>query len=146
MMTRRTKIALWVSAAILIPIFGFLALLIAANVRFPNRDPAFLKALNAESRALMAKKFVTTRKWSREANVEGDYGDIKVRKAEWPPTIASLHPEFVTVYPGHSVEILTEIYFDGGWGYRVQPGDKEFPEPKPRYEYLGEDIYFWSPY
>jgi hypothetical protein len=144
--TKRKRIAFWVVGTVLVLIIAFFALIFFAFTRFPVRDPAVLKALNAEARVLIAKKFVTTKKWSREANVEGEHGEITVRKTEWPPTIASLHPEFVTVYPGDSVEILTEIYFDGGWGYWVQIGNSQLPGPKERYEYLGENVYFWSPY
>jgi hypothetical protein len=111
------------------------------------RNHALLKPINAEARILMAKKFVTTKTWSEDGNYEYESGGIDVRKkGEWPRAIASLSPQDVTVFPGHAVDILTEGFFDGGWGYWIQPDKKTPPEPEGRFEYLGEDIYAYHPY
>ena len=94
----------------------------------------------------MATKFVTTKKWSEDANHEYESGDIGVGKGQWPRAIASLSPQSVTVDPGQGVDIMTTEFFDGGWGYWVQPGNKKPPKPEGRFEYLGEDVYAYHPY
>ena len=71
-MNKRKKIVLSILAAILIPIVGYVALFF---IRFPIRDPVVLKALNAEARILIAKKFVTTKKPSENADWEIGPGD-----------------------------------------------------------------------
>jgi len=144
-MTRRKKIGLWIIAAIFVPILVYLALLISFFIRFPIRDPERLKALNAEARVLIAKKFVPTKKWTEGANNVFDNGNIDLRKSDWPPAIASLSPEIVTVEPGRSVEIITVVYFDGGWGYDIVPGGGEPPMPIECYEKLGWGIYWHGP-
>ncbi|MEI9930402.1 MAG: hypothetical protein WDM89_07565 [Rhizomicrobium sp.] len=141
------KVAFWISGvfamAILLPL-AFLIWIFDKPVHIQNQ--ALLRAINVDARILMAKKFVTTKTWSKDTDYEFESGDIEVRKAEWPRAIASLSPQSVTVSPSQAVDIMTTPFFDGGWGYRVQPGNKKPPEPEGRYEYLGEDVYAYHPY
>lgn len=107
------------------------ALLLLASCAFPTRNPSVLKAIKADSEKLM-------RTWSTTSGGT-------VPKGEWPPSIAKLEPEFVTVYPD-GVDIMTKPYFDGGWGYFVPRSDREPPEPAGRYSELGQGIYWYHPY
>ncbi|MES2987881.1 MAG: hypothetical protein V4808_08240 [Pseudomonadota bacterium] len=78
----------------------------------PAWNQATLKAIKAESDTLMATHPVNPPKnW------------VTVPQDEWPPAIAKLQPEMVTVYNG-SVNILTKPFFDGGWGYGVPQSGK----------------------
>jgi len=145
-MSKFRKTALWIGIVIVVLIVLPFAFMILVFERWPTHDQALLKAINVESRILMAKKFTTTNTYSEDANYVFESGEINVPRRQWPHAIASLSPRFVSVYPGHSVDITTEIFFDGGWGYHIQPGDKKPPEPSGRFEYLGEDVYWWHPY
>jgi len=144
---RLWKVTFWISGvlsiAVVLPI-AFMIWIFDKPIHIQNR--ALLKAINADARTLLAEKFVTTKAWSENADHEFESGDIAVRKARWPHAIASLSPQWVTVSPGQAVDVLTTPFFDGGWGYRIQPGNNRSPEPKGRYEYLGQDVYAFHPY
>lgn len=71
--------------------------------------------------------------------------DAKVRKLQWPPRIASLRPEFVSINED-GVHITTKPYFDGGWGYFVPRREGGLPEPVERFEEVGQGVYWWHPY
>ena len=104
------------------------------------RNQALLRAINAEARMLIARKLS-----GADDRLFRQKGYINLPKSQWPPAIAALSPEFVTVDHA-SVDVLTEIFFDGGFGYLVQPGIKAPPEPVGRFQYLGEDVYAYHPY
>ena len=139
------KVAFWIGSALVV--LAAITLVTMWIRRSPTHDQALLKAINAESQMLLAKKFTTTTIYSQEANYDfGDGGSIGVAKSQWPPAIARLSPQYVRVDRRQGVDILIEGFFDGGWGYWVQPGVRKPPEPEGRFEYLGEDVYWYHPY
>lgn len=108
---------------------ALVAFTLLGGCAWPTNDPGKLKAIRAESQMLMRSHPV----------------DANVPKAQWPHTIASLEPEFVWIKPD-GVLIQTKPFFDGGWGYYIPTREREMPEPVPRYEKLGQGIYWWHPY
>jgi hypothetical protein len=70
---------------------------------------------------------------------------VLVPKSRWPRVIASLRPEFVSIYPD-GVDIMTKPYFDGGWGYFVARNERKPPEPAGRFSALGVGVYWYHPY
>ena len=107
------------------------ALTLLTSCTRPTRDQSVLKAIKAESRMLMATRPTTTY--------------AAVPKRQWPPAIASLRPQSVTIFP-NGVDIMTKPYFDGGWGYFVPPGKRGPPEPKGRFSAVGQGVYWYHPY
>jgi hypothetical protein len=113
-----------------VPVFAALAaaaLLIGCER--PARDPVKLKAIKAEARTLMASHPI----------------DGRIAKSHWPPQIASLGPEFVSINED-GVHITTRAYFDGGWGYFVPRSERDLPEPGERFEEVGQGVFWWHPY
>lgn len=80
----------------------------------PVWNDSTLKAIKAESNGLMAKYPVK----------DPQQGWVSVKDAELPPTIASLKPVMVTVYPSY-VNIMTKADFDGGLGLWRNPQRQE---------------------
>jgi len=113
---------------ILVIVAGAAALL--AGCAFPTHDPSKLKAIEAESRILVA---------------EAAESKPSLPESGWPPVIASLDAEFVTVR-AEGVDILVEPYFDGGWGYFVPKEGRDPAGPPGRYSYLGQGVYWYHPY
>ena len=107
------------------------ALALSRGCDWPTRDQATLKAVRAESLALMA------------AYPNDTHADVP--KARWPRTIASLEPEIVWV-DWDGVTIMTKPYFDGGWGYFVPVSESEPPEPAERYSKLADGVYWYGPH
>ena len=68
----------------------------------------------------------------------------EIPKAEWPPTIASLNPEYVSVTKG-SVDIVTRPFFDGGWGYNVPRGKHDLLMPLDCYSEPSEGVFWHGP-
>lgn len=71
--------------------------------------------------------------------------EAEVPKPKWPRAIASLEPDFVSIY-ADGVHITTKAYFDGGWGYFVPRREQSPPEPVDRIEDVGQGVYWWHPY
>jgi len=106
-MSRVRKAALWTlwitgAFIVLAAIVVFYAMAFVSGFWLRTNDQSALKAIKAESQILMASQPTKTK----------DYSDVP--KSRWPPTIASLKPAWVTVYPGHGVQIQTTPFFDGG--------------------------------
>jgi hypothetical protein len=78
----------------------------------PTYNPWKLRAIRVEAQSLMARYPVTP-----------SHGWVEVPKSEWPPVIASLRPELVTVDEWR-VHIWIKPFFDGGWGYSVRRDDR----------------------
>ena len=97
---------------------------------FPTHDPSKLKAIAAEARILMA---------------QADESAPSRPESPWPPVIASLDPENITI-AADGVYILTEPYFDGGWGYFVPKDARKPPDPPGQFSYLGQCVYWYHPY
>jgi hypothetical protein len=105
-----------------------MALTFLTSCERPSASPADLKAIKAEAEMLM-------RVQPRDATVPRD---------QWPRAIAGLEPEFVMINQ-YGVHITTRAYFDGGWGYFVPRSEGVLPEPRGRFEELGQGTYWWHP-
>ena len=112
-----------------VAIASFAALTVSSGCARPTRDPVKLKAIKAESRALMKTHPI----------------DSDIPKARWPRAIASLEPELVSIDKA-GVHLMTKAYFDGGWGYFVPRREQSLPEPVERFEEVGDGVYWWHPY
>ena len=102
------------------------ALLLLSSCPGPTYNPGVLKAIKTESEMLAASHPIKpSEHW------------VHVPESEWPPVIASLKPEWVTVYRW-GVDIYVIPFFDGGWGYQVGRSKQDLPmlpgcysEPSP---------------
>ena len=112
------------------------ALATLSSCAWPTHNQATLRAIKAESETLIA---TFPDKNARTSN------HVIVPKNKWPPTIASLKPEFVTV-DADGVDIMTKPFFDGGYGYFVPGTNGRLPGPKERYSDLGHGVYWYRPY
>lgn len=118
---------------IAIPIFILVVLAIYCAFPHPTHDQRVLKAVAAESRRLMA------------AHPVGPIGpSIDLPKDKWPPAIASLKPDSVTVRPG-MVDITTKPFLDGGWGYGFAPDKQNLTMLVECWSALGQDVYWHDP-
>jgi len=127
-MGRRGKVLLGIVVA-LIMLAAVLA--IAWRVRHsPTHDEVKLGAISKESRTLVALS--STQGWRN------------IPKDRWPPTIASLNPQWVRV-ENRGVEVLIEGFFDGGWGYDIVLDGGKPPMPMECYQSLGRGIYWHGP-
>jgi hypothetical protein len=61
-----------------------------------------------------------------------------------PPAIASLRPEFVTVY-NWGVDIPIKLFFDGGWGYHVARDRRDLPMSDGCYSEVSQGIFWHGP-
>ena len=101
---------------------------------FPTYDQSKLKAIRAESMALMAAFPIDPSKRSAD-----------VPENRWPPAIAGLRPEHVTVH-GWGVDIVIKPYFDGGWGYEIPRTDeRDLPMPPGCYSEPGPGVFWHGP-
>lgn len=110
--------------------FMMLMLMLIAGCSGPTRDWQMLRDIHAEALALEGPRLQS---WT------------SLPKTRWPPGIASLRPESVSI-SADGVDILMSPYFDGGWGYFIPFDDSSSPEPRGRYEPAGEGIYWYHPY
>jgi hypothetical protein len=92
----------------------------------PTHNDAKLMAIYAEAHTLMAL---------------GPTGSQGLPKNRWPPTIASLNPQWVRV-ADWGVDVEIEYFFDGGWGYDIVPIGRKPPMPIECYQNLGRGIYW----
>lgn len=99
----------------------------------PTYNQAKLKAIAAESRRLMAT--YPTSPTEQHADVPKD---------KWPSAIASLKPYSVVVRPG-MVDITTEPFFDGGWGYGFASDKRNLTMLVECWWELGHDVYWHGP-
>lgn len=106
------------------------AFALLAGCARPTDDQSDLKAIKAESQALMTRIADT---------------DAVVPRSRWPRVIASLNPKGVTVHQD-GVDIMIKPYFDGGWGYFVPKDGRKAPQPEGRYSMLGHGVYWYHPY
>src|SRR4051812_25814553 len=113
---------------IAVPIIILVVIAIYSAFPHPTSNQTVLKAIAAESRQLLVS--YPTEQY------------VSVPEEKWPPTIASLKPFMVTVYPG-MVHIGTKPFFDGGWGYGFI-SDKE-PVMQPCWSELGYGVYWHGP-
>jgi hypothetical protein len=121
----------WRNATITIAILAALSMLGGCNR--PVSDPEKLKAIRAEAQALMNAHLPKQR-----SNWE------KVPKEQWPRTIASLHPEDVTVHTW-GVGITINDGFDGGWGYQVPRRKSDLPMPAACYSEPSQGVFWHGP-
>lgn len=109
----------------LLPILALLA-----TCAQPTRDPSKIKAIRAESLELIA------------AGPTGAF--TTAPKGGWPPAIASLDPDSVSVEPD-GVDIMIKPSFDGGWGYYIPRDERNVPR-NPGTSPLGHGVYWHRPY
>jgi hypothetical protein len=81
----------------------------------PTSNRVKLQAIKSEADALMAR-YPT-------GLPDDNWTGLPV--GEWPPVIASLDPEFVTVTES-GVDIQIKPFFDGGWGYVIPRTKPDF--------------------
>lgn len=93
-------------------------------------DQTELRAIKGEAELLMS---------------EGPAKGWTVPKSQWPPAIARLRPQAVTV-EADGVDILTRPFFDGGWGYLIPRHGRAAPEPAGRFSAAGQGVYRYHPY
>ncbi|HEX2593324.1 MAG TPA: hypothetical protein VHL34_17610 [Rhizomicrobium sp.] len=118
--------------------FGALAVAFAlAGCAWPTHDEATLKGVAVACQHLMTTEALDT-----------DYGPYPkysgVPQKRWPPAIASLHPQDVSVFQT-GCDIQIKPMFDGGWGYFVPRARGQLPEPRGRYTDLGYGVYWYRP-
>ena len=99
----------------------------------PVSDPKQLKGIYSEARTLM-----------RTHRPEHPSGRKDVPKGEWPPTIASLNPENVTV-DASGVGIATKGGFDGGYGYEVPRTKAGLSMPAACYSEPSPGVFWHGP-
>lgn len=107
------------------------ALPLLVSCERPTSDQSVLMAIKAESRTLMA--------------AYPPKESTSIPKNSWPPAIASLQPESVTVYR-QGIDIKTKPGFDGGYGYEVPRNDKrDLLMPPACYSELGQGVFWHGP-
>jgi hypothetical protein len=107
------------------------AFTLLASCERPTADQSELKAIKAESDALMT--------------AHASKSSASLPKHLWPQFIARLEPDSVTVYP-RGVNIKMKPGFDGGWGYEVPRRDKRDLLMLPEcYSDLGEGVFWHGP-
>ncbi len=118
---------------IAVPVMILIALGIYSSFPHPTRNQSTLKAVATESRQLIATHPISP----------GAHG-INIPQHEWPPVIASLKPDSVTVRHG-MVDIATKPYFDGGWGYGFAPDKQNLTMSVECWSELGHSVYWHAP-
>jgi len=109
------------------------ALVLLSGCPGPIFDSSKLKAVEAESRHLMATYvFDPADPWP------------ELPRSQWPPAIASLQPKTVSVRR-EQVLIAIVPFFDGGWGYEVVRKKEDLQMPLECYLELPGDVYWHDP-
>jgi hypothetical protein len=101
-----------------------------ASCAQPDRDGEHVRTLAGEARMLLAE-YPT---------------DAEIPSKRWPPSIARLKPERVSV-AGDGLYVIVEHAFVDEWGYYVlRDPDDTMPEQAgdQTYERLGPGIYWWT--
>ena len=111
-------------------VFAAVSAALLTGCAFPTRDPSKLKAIRAEALELMAQAAAS---------------EPSLPESAWPPAIASLDPEFVTIRPDE-VDIATKIYFEDHWGYVIPKDPRKPPERAFSVSDLGHGVYWYHPY
>jgi hypothetical protein len=99
----------------------------------PISDPVKLRAIKAEAQSLMAVH-----------PVKAPAASSEIPKSQWPPAIASLQPQFVTVHQW-GVDILIKPDFDGGWGYDIPRNKLDLPMPEKCYSEQSQGVFWHGP-
>lgn len=105
----------------------------AAGCNRPISDADELKAIRTEAVALM-----------QAHPPQPAWGYATIAKQDWPPAIARLRPEAVTVHTW-GVDISTKAYFDGGWGYEVPRNKADLPMPTSCYSEPSNGVFWHGP-
>jgi hypothetical protein len=116
-----------------LPIIILVVLAIYCAFPHPISNQTKLKAIAAESRLLMATHPIKAPE--RWADVPED---------QWPPAIASLHPELVVVHTW-GVDILVKPFFDGGWGYHTGQSKQHLPMLEGCYSEVSQGVFWHGP-
>jgi hypothetical protein len=99
----------------------------------PISDPEKLRAIRTEAEILTAANpTAPSETW------------VEVPANRWPPTIASLRPESVTV-TRWGLDIMIRGYFDGGWGYHVPRDSRNLPMPSECYWRMSDGVFWHGP-
>ena len=114
-------------------ILASIAVAIYCAFPHPTHNQAQLKAIAAESQQLLAT-------YRPGPSVQ----DADIPKEKWPPAIAKLAPYSVTVRHG-MVDITTQPYFDGGWGYGFALNKQDLTMLVECWSELGHDVYWHGP-
>lgn len=109
------------------------ALVLVGGCPAPIYDPSTMREVQAEARLLMATY-----------PVHPIGGWAEVPRNEWPPAIARLRPEMLTVWR-RQVLITVKPFFDGGWGYEVPRTKDDLRMPLGCYRELSRDVYWHGP-
>lgn len=100
---------------------------------YPTYNQTKLKAIKAESEILAATHPIKA----------PDYW-VKIPKNQWPPVIASLQPEAVSVNRW-GVDIVIKSYFDGGWGYGIARRKQDLPMLQECWSEESEGVFWHGP-
>lgn len=109
------------------------AFLLLGGCPAPIYESTRLAAIKAESERLMA---------TRAARPAQSWGDVP--RSQWPPAIASVHPEIVLV-GRNTVYIIVVPFFDGGWGYQVARAPDDLRMSPECYQPLPHGVYWHDP-
>jgi len=99
----------------------------------PISDPVMLRALEGEVRSLIT-----------DYPVSAPNGLVDIPMNRWPPKIAGLKPEAVTVYRW-GVDIMVKPGLDGGYGYAVPKNQEDLPMPAKCYSELRQGVFWHGP-
>jgi hypothetical protein len=99
----------------------------------PTYESSKLEAIKAESQRLAATH-----------PINASRGWVEVPKGEWPPVIASLRPELVTLRR-NSVHISIKPFLDRGWGYEIARDKQHLGMPAECYSELGKGVFWHGP-
>lgn len=109
------------------------AMLALSGCTWPISDPVKLSAIRAEAEVLRKRHPIEPpRHW------------VNLPKSQWPPVIASLKPESVTVFQW-GINISIKPYFDGGWGYHVSRSRRELPMLEGCYSEISDGVFWHGP-
>ncbi|WBY09696.1 hypothetical protein PIB19_10670 [Sphingomonas sp. 7/4-4] len=109
------------------------AFLLLGGCPGPIYESRRLEAIRTESARLMAAYVV---------DPVQPWGELP--RSEWPPAIASVHPENVFVQR-EQVRIIVVPFFDGGWGYEVTPRKENLGMLTECYEHLRDGVFWHGP-
>lgn len=121
----------WKTATALFTVLAFF--LILSGCPGPVYESAKLRAVKSEAERLVATHALEPgERWA------------EVPQSEWPPAIASLHPEMVVLRPD-GVHIYIKPFFDGGWGYEIPRHKDDLGMPLECYQALAAGVFWHDP-